>query len=605
VSAGGVAILDLFRPPQGFRTEAALVSTYSADLVSCLAVLIAMDGTAADTARYGRIEALRALQRLRGRVLFVAQQGRLAWNEAGDTRVLSLFDRMTRVVPPPGPRRAFHPKLVIARQVADHGAERFVLSISSRNLTPQSDWDMGIGLVTEGGSNAGTRQLPGLSQFVTGICEAAGSPDHAEKIGGAGLDSARFRLPPGIEDVELGFTTPTMARSFKATLLASIPRGERALLVSPFLSAEMVRNAIQHLGGDQADVLLVSGRPALDKVARTPVRPLLREGKPGEAASALPLELPTAEDDPESTPESDDPEEQEDRGLHAKVFGSATGKSAVVVLGSANLTTPAWLGGNWEAFVRISGDRKALFDPLWEWAESTAAIYRVPPVSEIPTAREDALEELRDALAACAISLHDGPEFSTVTAPAVGEAASRSSCKIDVARLTRPRAWMTWAPAADGVKLPPCVLRERTRFLLFRLRGSEGTRTFVHPAEVTPAIEEDRDRHVFVDVLGVDDFLAYFQSLLTGEIPAAAGDPTDVGGSKEARGGAENAPPLFHLEDLLRRLVEEPRSISELEATVSTYAELMRRAATTDVQRARLADFTACWNAVRAGMELP
>lgn len=606
MSAGGVALLDLLRPPEGFRTESALVTTYSADLVSCLALLVAMDGTGSDTVRYGRVEALRALHRMRGRAHFVAQQGRLAWSGVGDTRVLSLLDSMVHVVAPPGRQRSFHPKIILAHQAAENGRKRVILSISSRNVTPQTDWDIGIGLVADDSSIAGTRQLTGLADFIERVCDEADLTGFFVALKGQGLDAVRFRLPPGVEDVAFGSTTPDVARRFADTALAAIPRGQRVLLMSPFLSTEMVRNTVHHLGGDNVDLRLVSAREALDKVARGPSRSLLREGPPDENPTAQPLELVAASDDVEPPPEKENPEEREDRGLHAKVFASALGKAATVILGSANLTTQAWLGGNWEAFVRLQGTTRALFDPLWEWAASTAKVYRAPPAAENQDVAEDPLEVLRDALSSCKVRMTDGRDGSVISAPDVQKALARTSLTLEVARLTQPRAWTTWPTGFTEITIPPCAEKERTRFLLLRIRSRNENRTFVHPVDLSPLIDEERDRLVLVDVLGVDDFLAYFQSLLTGEIPGGMRDPceedgTRQGGGHSPGGGIDG----FHLEDLLRRLVDDSRALTELDATVKTYAERVRRVALDDSQRRRLEDFITCWEAVCKGMAIP
>jgi hypothetical protein len=56
-----IGLLERLRPPPGFRTEAALGATYSADLLTCIAVLTTMDGGDGEQIRYGRVEAYRAL----------------------------------------------------------------------------------------------------------------------------------------------------------------------------------------------------------------------------------------------------------------------------------------------------------------------------------------------------------------------------------------------------------------------------------------------------------------------------------------------------------------------------------------------------------------
>ncbi len=130
------------RPPDGYRTIASVATTYSADLVACLALLVALDGSGSDHLKYSKIEALRALERLRGRVRIVAQQNRVECH-SGDLgragpQLLGLIDSILRTVPFDGRKRSFHPKVLIARQQSRGRPDRYILGVGSRNLTASS-----------------------------------------------------------------------------------------------------------------------------------------------------------------------------------------------------------------------------------------------------------------------------------------------------------------------------------------------------------------------------------------------------------------------------------------------------------------------------------
>src|SRR5262249_33840164 len=148
MTLGGLSLLEQFRPAEGYRTTAALATTYSADLMACLALLVAMDGAGSERLVYNKINALRALERLRQKVRFIAQANRVVSN-GKDHRIMALFDRMVRTVPFDGRERSFHPKVILARQRGGGPADRYVLSVGSRNLTSSSAWDFGVGLVGE------------------------------------------------------------------------------------------------------------------------------------------------------------------------------------------------------------------------------------------------------------------------------------------------------------------------------------------------------------------------------------------------------------------------------------------------------------------------
>ena len=53
-----------------------------------------------------------------------------------------------------------------------------------------------------------------------------GEPEHAAAVAGSGLSTARFKLPPGVEDIAFGFTTPRTTRAFKGNV-ASHATGPR------------------------------------------------------------------------------------------------------------------------------------------------------------------------------------------------------------------------------------------------------------------------------------------------------------------------------------------------------------------------------------------
>ena len=148
-----LGLLEKLRPPSGFRTEAALGATYSADLLTCMAVLTTMDGGDGEQVRYGRVEAYRALDHLRDKVRICHQAGRVSRRDGAKYPSLALLDRVLVPVRLPG-RGSFHPKVWLVRQMDEANRERFVLVVSSRNITTSTDWDLGIaveGALTGGG----------------------------------------------------------------------------------------------------------------------------------------------------------------------------------------------------------------------------------------------------------------------------------------------------------------------------------------------------------------------------------------------------------------------------------------------------------------------
>ena len=158
--APALALLDWLRPPSGYVTDCALGTSYSLDLVTCLAALVTLDGAAQDTAQYSLTAALRALNRLSESVRVVVQQGRIHWTPGTDPAVLPLLDRVVRPVTPHG-EGSFHPKVWVVRQrPLGEGVDvvRYALVVGSRNLTRDRSWDLGVALEGYVGEPGGLRR---------------------------------------------------------------------------------------------------------------------------------------------------------------------------------------------------------------------------------------------------------------------------------------------------------------------------------------------------------------------------------------------------------------------------------------------------------------
>jgi hypothetical protein len=262
MSLSGVPFLELACPPQGYRTTGALVTTYSADLFACLALLVAFDGSASERPQYNKIEAMRALERLRNSVRILVQQSRIEWHGQGNSKVLGLLNSVLRTVPFDGRKRSFHPKVVVARQECSGSPDRYVLSVGSRNLTASGAWDLGLGLVGYARTNppSGTRRLEGLARFINRLGALIGEPGLGHNLGR--VDDVCWELPNQVDRIAFHFH-PGTPRGIHQTELVSLPSRGRALLISPFLNVDMVKKLATHLS-DADDIRLVSSKMHLD-----------------------------------------------------------------------------------------------------------------------------------------------------------------------------------------------------------------------------------------------------------------------------------------------------------------------------------------------------
>src|SRR6266566_10041305 len=83
---------ELLKPPDGWRTDHAILCTYSADLVVIVTSLLALSGCDLEGRTPSRVELVRAIEELRGRVRVLAQERRVS-TPGAPVPILRLLDR--------------------------------------------------------------------------------------------------------------------------------------------------------------------------------------------------------------------------------------------------------------------------------------------------------------------------------------------------------------------------------------------------------------------------------------------------------------------------------------------------------------------------------
>lgn len=604
MNARGLALLDALRPPAGYRTTAALGTTYSADLVTCMVALVALDGACRDEAKCSRLDAFRALERLGPVVRIAAQQGRIGWSQGVDPRVLALLDGVVRPVPFDPRVRSFHPKVWLVRQQGEAPEDvRYVLTVGSRNLTQHASWDLGLTLVGTLTPERGRRARPfdRLGKFASWVGQLIDDEEVEGRL--PEVDRVQWYLPEGVSDARFDFLggdgSPT-ARS----LLFTLPRKGRVLLLSPFVSSKVVRDAAQHWA-TATEARLVSSVRELDAA--------VEQAGSADAlfGTLLPHWVDVADVDasPEKAPEDWRGEELEERGLHAKAFLVDDGERAQLLLGSANLTQRAWEGRNAEAVVHLRAE-SATVEPLWEWADARARRY-TPSVAK-PLVEEGLaiLEQGRDLLSAAQLSLadFDGGRASELTFdPPLAEGALQG-LELRLARFTLPEHRVKWDAGERATLLPACSQDERTRFVVLELGHSGGEMlTWVQGVTLTPPLHADRDREVLLKLMGARGFIDLVGAMLTRAATGGDDDltPPPVPPESASRRKGGNRKAVFHLEELLRRLVRDDQALGEVDRLVVRYRGLLERLQPEASEGVELERFLQLWTAVSEGMRLP
>ena len=649
--------LDALRPPEGYRLDRAIGTTYSLDLLALLVAPVSLalfDCDGWEEALPAPLVLLEALRRNAQRIALFCQVGRIQVPRFHHVLFSELEDMVIQTRRP-GAAGVFHPKTWTLRYVSEAGDVWYRFLCLSRNLTFDRSWDLVF--AAEGPSAD------------TGAPRADAGPiaDFLATLPGLAVSPVPDRVLAAIESFESEIRTVDLrlpsAGDFDAAATRFIPLGidghrrwpfpadaQRVLVVSPFLSdaalgrltasgaghvlvsrAESIdalhpatRERFEQLlvldqvAGDDAD-MVSGGESQSDPEAGVP--PVSPEHLPDARASE-----PTIASAAGAGP-TEDPHEVEARGLHAKLFVAERDGRATLWVGSANATSAALFhdregaeGRNVEFLVEISGPAGATgIDSILARTDGRAGFrdllmtWRPPamPADDDPTRRE--LERLLDA----------GVDATARAAPRL------RAEQVDDDQFDLLLQWDGTAPSFDGIDArcwPVTVPEGRaqqlhagsqtagvrftrlstvglSRFLAFdlsaSLHGATRSRRFVLevPLDGAPA---DRDARVLRHLISdTSSFLRYLLMLLTEG--RGQGDAIDALLRSLARGPAERdsmaLPGVPLLEELVRALTRSPERLDRVRRLVDDLCA-------TPEGRALLPDgFEAVWRPIEASWQ--
>jgi hypothetical protein len=561
-----------------------------------MAVLTTMDGGDGEQLRYGRVEAYRAFDHLRNKVRICYHAGCVGRRDGVKYPSLALLDRVLLPVRTPG-RGSFHPKVWLVRQIDGAGRERFVLIVSSRNITTSMDWDFGI--VVDGVPGGGGVALPRVRAFVEHALGLAGDLERVSTFGK--LDEVRWKLPPHIQELAFDFQTgtdgPRKLHPEWSTFTAS---PSRALLLSPFIDERMIAEAAMRWCRVPSR-RLVAGTEGLISVAIGPAREALKVLEPRQMVTT---------DETSDPLEAESGEAREDeieniRALHAKIIALNDARHATIIIGSNNLTNSGWCGGSTEAFVRLVGDA-ALCDPLWDWAGKHAELFDFPkPGTDSPKRR--LIEQVKDELHGVRFRLEDAGEGAPSRLVMMDPPTLHlpDGVRMEVARYTTPRDRVAFQSGTSAINIPSCAAALRTRFVVCTLRDGDDEAGWIASADLEPPLSDERDRELVAQLLGLRQFLAYLQSLRSDEfVPGTVeGNPDDDSSQEKSRTSHEASVDSVNLEGLLRQLVADPEAFGEMDRGVMRYGELIKKGQLCANEQALLGRFLEAWAAIRVAFQ--
>lgn len=340
-------LLESLRPPNGFKFDRGIATTFTIDFDTALMAPIALAGfSLSDRASEEGPDLLsvtQALEAVTQRIDIFAQSGMINLSSARNaSQLITLLEPILHDVRRPSPGHIFHPKMWLLRFCDADENLSYRCVITTRNITRDRSWDMILVLESDRDLttlNDGNTQLVRLVKSLGNSCLRKLPADRLSEIDKF-ADQLRFvnwETPPNVDTVRFyAFGVKGLQSSKPEGLF----RGYGHLVVSPFVTSGALRR-----------ILAVSKGEKISLVARAEeIDALDFDVKSQVDAYIFPIEAALDSDSDESTPSN------EAAGifgnLHAKVYVVESERKAFIYIGSANATEAAF-SGNTEVLVEL------------------------------------------------------------------------------------------------------------------------------------------------------------------------------------------------------------------------------------------------------------
>ncbi len=580
-----VLLTDALRPPDGYRVDIAVGTTFSLDLMALLLapMSFAFIEQGDSLAEADPAALLAALRQYSERTTVFCQAGGIA--VPGEyRRVLTFAEDCVHEVVAPDPDRLFHPKVWALRFASDEGV-RHRLVVLSRNLTFDRSWD--TALVLDEADDGPTVEGARAAEFIAalpGLCVRPIPAARYEQVESLvdSLRQARLGVPYPFDSAELlplGLGGPERQ--------PTPPSADRLLVVSPFLDA----TAVATMGRAAAERHLVS---RADTFARLGGNALV-----GWSTSVL--SRYTESGDSETEPGADGVQRDTldvgpgtgrgpwvAEGLHAKVAVADIGSRAQVLTGSANMTTAGW-GGNVEFSVRLEGPVgqcgvKAVLGsgtdglaPLLEEIAPEPEAAHADPREET----EHALEMLHRALATACPTVEVGDVDGDVTSIEVHlPLPEQLPGESRVWPITlRPDAHAQ--PLAESVIWPEVAISAVTPFVAVETTAGTGDARVVRRCVLKADLIGDppeRQQGALRDLLRDVEAVVRYLALLLAEPELGGGIAFTDAVANDVLGGTDDHPWTSHdivlFEPLIRAAVRDSAAIGRIAQIVDELREV-------------------------------
>lgn len=341
-------LLESLRPPEGFRLNAVVATTFSLDLVALLVTPLTFtfydwEGDDGQPTKDSNA-LLEAIRRHSNRIHVFCQAGQISVPKT-HRLLFSYLESSVHEVRAVRDRGVFHPKIWIVRYVADDKSARYRLLCASRNLTFDRSWDTLLLLDGVVGERHKENYTP-LSQFIRSLQEMAVRelPTDTKEILAElanEITYVEFDLPNHVEHIKFwtfGLPGQTDVWPFPKS-------ADRALIISPFISKSILNKL--NISSNQTLISRFDGLESMNADQIKNYETYIFSGG--------------TDIEPEEDVEAKNGANNDTglSGLHAKLFVFDISGIGYVWTGSANATDAAFKR-NVEFLVELQGESKQI-----------------------------------------------------------------------------------------------------------------------------------------------------------------------------------------------------------------------------------------------------
>lgn len=561
------AYLDALRPAPGGAVTGAILASYSADLVSIVAALLALAGRDNDEGSGGKADLAEAIELLRGKVRILIQRGRLA-RPRYIPGLAGILDQFIREIDFDEEERSWHPKIALVRLSNGAESDQWRLWLGSRNLTAAMNREFGLLLTSSGDPKSSAIPVAGTGEMAAGLAAHAKLDGFRPSKLKNALDKVRWDQR---DNLRVERITLTKGRD-SAAEFPKIEEADEVIAVSPFLDGTIVKS-IGSWGGPKTRRTLLTTRTELAKLTKQAGKPLAGFGDRIFVQESPPLEqVEPSLSDQDNAGAAEDESEQTVIGLHAKIFAVRKGKILRLWAGSANATQRAWLGSNVEVITEASAPA-TLMEGL------RALLLEACPVSaaeleNLKAPEEDAAAQRLDKARKRFVAAWDGrlSRDGDVFVLEAGKTSHPLDEAVTVEAGLATANLIPWPRDQASLPLGTFPVSLQTQLVQFRLSLGELACSWLQCVDVTPPLNAERDRHAIARHLGMNAFLAWIAALLGGDYSfGEAEESWDKAGPGSSSQASLLDPGILTLDALLACWARDREGFKRAGARIDTY----------------------------------